>query len=257
MSLVAGGLGGHTKPNSHGDQQPYDELGRYAGPGEGAWSEKPQEETARGGSLLTTLLGRDGDDFLAGHSGGDVLDKRRAYRPANQGLDHRQPMDSTQREPLPELPDWPSGLELPDWPSKADLPGEPELQKDTSQASEGKPDRLDTKPGVDDSRLDRRITERYGDIRDVLKKYDEKAVITSTYESSEHKPQSLHYKNSAIDLRGNNMPKSKMKQIASALQERLGDDFDVLPEVKIVVNSHGKKEDHSHIHVEYDPKRVR
>ncbi|WP_415517805.1 MAG: tlde1 domain-containing protein [Desulfovibrio aminophilus] len=121
MSLVAGGLGGHTKPNSHGDQQPYDELGRYAGPGEGAWSEKPQEETARGGSLLTTLLGRDGDDFLAGHSGGDVLDKRRAYRPANQGLDHRQPMASTQREPLPELPDWPSGLELPDWPNEGNV----------------------------------------------------------------------------------------------------------------------------------------
>ncbi|MES9994474.1 hypothetical protein, partial [Desulfovibrio aminophilus] len=51
VSLVAGGLGGHTKPNSHGDQQPYDELGRYAGPGEGAWSEKPKEEKPRGGSL--------------------------------------------------------------------------------------------------------------------------------------------------------------------------------------------------------------
>ncbi|WP_449243353.1 tlde1 domain-containing protein, partial [Desulfovibrio sp.] len=50
------GLGGHTKPNSHGDQQPYDELGRYAGPGEGAWSEKPKEEKPRDGSLLSAFL---------------------------------------------------------------------------------------------------------------------------------------------------------------------------------------------------------
>ena len=85
MSLVAGGLGGHTKPNSHGDQQPYDELGRYAGPGEGAWSEKPKEEKPRDGSLLSA--------FLETPEGGEYRAKAR--------------LENT--------------LELPDWPNEGNV----------------------------------------------------------------------------------------------------------------------------------------
>ena len=99
MSLVAGGLGGHTKPNSHGDQQPYDELGRYAGPGEGAWSEKPQEGKPRGESLLSA--------FLETPEGGgrDVLDERLAYR--DQDKDESEYRGKARLENTLELPDWP------------------------------------------------------------------------------------------------------------------------------------------------------
>ncbi|MES9994508.1 M15 family metallopeptidase [Desulfovibrio aminophilus] len=101
MSLVAGGLGGHTKPNSHGDQQPYDELGRYAGPGEGAWSEKPKEETARGGSLPPPFGGlQKSQEALAFLETGE----------AGRG--------KARLENTPELPDWPSGLDVPGWPGE-------------------------------------------------------------------------------------------------------------------------------------------
>ncbi|MCM0755535.1 D-alanyl-D-alanine carboxypeptidase family protein [Desulfovibrio aminophilus] len=105
MSLVAGGLGGHTKPNSHGDQQPYDELGRYAGPGEGAWSEKPKEEKPRDGSLLSA--------FLETPEGGgrDVLDERFAY--GNQGKDESEYRGKANLEPEPQIAHQPVDMNYP------------------------------------------------------------------------------------------------------------------------------------------------
>ncbi|MES9996536.1 hypothetical protein [Desulfovibrio aminophilus] len=97
MSLVAGGLGGHTKPNSHGDQQPYDELGRYAGPGEGAWSEKPEGEKTRGGSLLSAFL----KTSEGGEAGGDILLDGGEFRAEAHWLDENPHSAKAQSGNLP------------------------------------------------------------------------------------------------------------------------------------------------------------
>ena len=241
MSLVAGGLGGHTKPNSHGDQQPYDELGRYAGPGEGAWSEKPKEEKTRSGSLLTTLLGRDGDDFLAGGAGRDVLSLDGEYRAEAQGPDESRYRAKARLDDL---------LELPDWPSRDDLPKTPHEPVGRIEPTQGNSPRsgIRVKDGVDDSRLEECITKHYSTIADIFKKNDSTAVITSTYESDDHKPSSLHYKNRAIDLRANDIDDEKANKISKEVSRALGPDYDVLFEKKSnrILN---------HIHIEYDPKK--
>ena len=260
MSLVAGGLGGHTKPNSHGDQQPYDELGRYAGPGEGAWSEKPKEEKSRGGSLLPPFGGlRNGQEalvFLETPEGGgrDVLNERLAY--GNQGKDESEYRGKARLENTLELPDWPGGLDVPGWPSKDDLPELPqkevpsptiEQENATISRSIDPRDMFPKAKRVRDANLDPRITNQYETIGRIFHENGAKVVISSANDSI-HSPNSLHYKNLAIDIRAKKYNRTIMLKIQNKLSKELGKDYDVLYE------EHPDDPDNNHIHIEYDPK---
>mgnify|MGYP000968877340 CR=1 FL=1 len=192
MSLVAGGLGGHTKPNSHGDQQPYDELGRYAGPGEGAWSEKPEGEQQYPSDRLT----------LAQND--SVQENKRT-----QG----------KRGPLHEPGDWPSGV---------DQQGRI-LGKDGTPYKLDPQDMFPKKPEVRDANLDPRITEQYEKIDRVFEKHHVGVLITSANDSA-HKPNSLHYKNRVIDIQGKGIDGKTMISIQDSLRKELGKDYDVLYE---------------------------
>ncbi|WP_211219525.1 hypothetical protein, partial [Desulfovibrio aminophilus] len=223
---------------------------------------KPKEETARGGSLLPPFGGlQNGQEalaFLETPEGGgrDVLNERLAYRPANQGLDHRQPRAETQREPLPELPDWPSGLELPDWPSKDDLPELPqkevpsptiEQENATISRSIDPRDMFPKAKRVRDANLDPRITNQYETIGRIFHENGAKVVISSANDSI-HSPNSLHYKNLAIDIRAKKYNRTIMLKIQNKLSKELGKDYDVLYE------EYPDDPDNNHIHIEYDPK---
>ncbi len=72
-------------------------------------------------------------------------------------------------------------------------------------------------------------------------------MITSTNDG-DHKPNSRHYSNEAIDLQGHDMDDDLMQQIANDLAKLLGKDYDVLAE--FFPQEHGR----NHIHIEYDPK---
>jgi hypothetical protein len=100
------------------------------------------------------------------------------------------------------------------------------------------PDML-IKLGVDISRLERPIRRALNVIDEVLREHGEEAVITSTYEG-DHSPGSLHYANLAVDIR---LPKNNPTGVALAIQQKLGEDYDVIVEM-------------THIHIEYDPKGV-
>ncbi|MBF0634541.1 MAG: hypothetical protein HQK85_07790 [Nitrospinae bacterium] len=91
------------------------------------------------------------------------------------------------------------------------------------------------------------------DILDIVaKKHNAPApVITSGNDSSDHKKDSLHYKDRAIDVRGNNVSVEKMKEMAKELKKELGPDYDVIPE--IFPDDPGD----NHIHIELDPKEAR
>ena len=70
-------------------------------------------------------------------------------------------------------------------------------------------------------------------------------IITSGNDSQVHVRNSFHYRNQAIDLRGNNIPQWKLQTLAQKLQERLGKIFRILPE--FYPRSPGR----NHIHIEY------
>jgi len=93
------------------------------------------------------------------------------------------------------------------------------------------------KAGVDISRINRKIRKALPKIQNVLERYDEELIITSTYEGT-HRDGSLHYGNDAIDIRE---PEKKKELFLSQLKAILGSDFDVILES-------------DHIHIEYDPK---
>lgn len=71
-------------------------------------------------------------------------------------------------------------------------------------------------------------------------------VITSGNDSK-HMKGSLHFKDRALDFRGNNIKVSVGKQLEKAVAARLGKDYDVIFETFI-------NPANNHLHVEYDPK---
>lgn len=94
------------------------------------------------------------------------------------------------------------------------------------------------KMGVDISRLAGPLRRKLAGIDEIFALIiGREAVVTSTYDG-DHRPNSLHYSNEAIDLR---LPAKAGGEVVIKLREYLGQNYDVIPEV-------------SHIHVEYDPK---
>jgi hypothetical protein len=71
-------------------------------------------------------------------------------------------------------------------------------------------------------------------------------VITSGNDSR-HMPGSLHFKNQALDFRGNNVKVSVGRTLGAAVGAKLGRDYDVVFEVF-------ENPTNNHLHVEFDPK---
>uniref|UniRef100_UPI00146D1F8A hypothetical protein n=1 Tax=Desulfovibrio aminophilus TaxID=81425 RepID=UPI00146D1F8A len=189
---------------------PYDELGRYAGPGEGAWSEKSGEEK------YEDLSGR----LVLTQSGPGQQNRRTLEKGAH----------------LPELHDWPSGI---------DQHGRI-LCKDGTLCKTDPRDMFPKTENVRDKNLDPRITSQYETIGRIFKEHGAEVVITSANDSK-HMQNSLHYKNLAVDIRGKKDTHETMNAIRKSLQDALGPDYDVLYETY-------KNKDLNHIHIEYDPK---
>jgi len=93
------------------------------------------------------------------------------------------------------------------------------------------------KSGVDISRLNRGIRRALRSISDIFDREGQEVVITSTYEGN-HRADSLHYANDAVDIR---LPSLKISNLALSLRTHLGSNYDIVFE-------------HDHIHIEYDPK---
>lgn len=140
-------------------------------------------------------------------------------------------------------------------PSTVDTTRESRIQSmqqlidDLKHLREGEqPARLSKKDdSVLDADLSTKITMQNKTIKETYEKYGYEPVVTSANDYPDHKTDSKHYSNEAIDIRGNNMSVATMRAVAKELGEKLGDDYDVLAEVFNV-------KDYNHIHIEYDPK---
>lgn len=75
-------------------------------------------------------------------------------------------------------------------------------------------------------------------------------VITAG-SNGEHHKNSLHYKDLALDYRGNNIDDAKARAMRDLVDKRLGHGYDVLFE-----QQKGKPQN-DHFHLEYDPPKVR
>lgn len=100
------------------------------------------------------------------------------------------------------------------------------------------------KLGVDISRLKRPIRRTLKDIDEYyLLNWSQEAIITSTYEGN-HRQDSLHYADLAIDIRSPMFTNRKDNiDFINDLKKILGNDYDVLLDTT-----------KRHIHIEYDPK---
>lgn len=75
---------------------------------------------------------------------------------------------------------------------------------------------------------------------DVFREFGFDCIVTAGIDGS-HSRGSIHYKGLAVDLRTRHVPAAEHQKVVGKLQERLGDDFDVVLEG-------------DHVHLEYDPK---
>ena len=75
--------------------------------------------------------------------------------------------------------------------------------------------------------------------RSAYAKHGKDVVITSGIDGT-HRPNSLHYKGLALDLRTNHLTDGQRVEIMNDLRSLLGDDYDVVFEG-------------DHFHLEYDP----
>lgn len=125
-----------------------------------------------------------------------------------------------------------------------------EKKSDQSQISDDNlPPGIDKKSSADIKYLRPEIRATFPVIIDVFKAFGlPKPLITSGRDSDLHKKTSLHYKNLAIDIRGNYMPDKLMKEVAKEIQNRLGNKYDVVPEFF-------ENPIRDHIHIEYHPKQ--
>jgi len=98
------------------------------------------------------------------------------------------------------------------------------------------------KSGVDVRELQPKIWTAVYVYESLLNKLKRKTWITSGTEGK-HSPSSFHYIGLACDLRIKNIPKDKVQAVFNEFKALLGDIYDV------VLHK-------THIHVEYDPRRM-
>ena len=80
----------------------------------------------------------------------------------------------------------------------------------------------------------------------IFDKVNRQCVITSAADGN-HKPDSFHYKNLALDLRSRDLPNEQVKlDVLLSLRDALGENYDV------ILESLGKPGEHYHL--EFDPK---
>jgi hypothetical protein len=105
---------------------------------------------------------------------------------------------------------------------------------------------LSQKPGVHIENLVPELTQVFPKILEVFQEHHAPdPMITSGNDSLAHARNSFHYRNRAIDLRGNNLSRWKLQQLAQNLQERLGKIFRVHAEI------FPRSPARNHIHIEY------
>lgn len=73
--------------------------------------------------------------------------------------------------------------------------------------------------------------------------YIGKTMVITSAADGKHRPDSLHYKNRALDIRTKHLTKGEIEKLLDFLKKKLGQDYDVILE-------------ETHIHIEYDPKQV-
>lgn len=97
--------------------------------------------------------------------------------------------------------------------------------------------------GVYYNRLHKKIRKALLIIGAIYKRNGEEfCLVTSTNESSEHRADSFHYQNKAIDIKHPVFNPDKTNTILRELINELGSDYDVVKHI-------------SHYHIEYDPKK--
>lgn len=71
-------------------------------------------------------------------------------------------------------------------------------------------------------------------------------IVVTELTGGKHKPNSLHYKGQAADIRTHHLSEKRRNLFNNALKDALGADYDVIIEFP------GKPEEH--MHLEFDPK---
>ncbi len=104
-----------------------------------------------------------------------------------------------------------------------------------------------TKSSADISYLSESMVSTLDDIVASWQSQTNKTPVITSGNDGRHMLGSLHYQNQALDLRANNLSDAMSQQIATDLQRRLGDDYDV------VFERFSNNPSNDHIHVEYDP----
>lgn len=108
------------------------------------------------------------------------------------------------------------------------------------------PEGIGLKSGAVIHSLHPKMAETFTHIEAVWKQLTEvKPVITSGNDSIHH-PNSKHYQNLALDLRGKNVSAVKLREIGKALQKSLGEDYLVFAEV------FPENPGNNHIHIQYN-----
>ena len=116
------------------------------------------------------------------------------------------------------------------------------------------------KPDAKIEDIDIRVQNIFDDIIDIWKKYFDGKItpVITSGNDSKHSKNSLHYKNLAIDVRGNNLDPDKGRnyimgrRMRQDIAIRLGPDFDVLYEEYPHPRSSADFFN-THFHIEYDP----
>ena len=100
---------------------------------------------------------------------------------------------------------------------------------------------LSIKPGVDVAGISNEMVLATQICHSIYAEYQIPCVLTEAKSRGGHKRGSLHYVGQAVDIRTRNVPVEKRPDITVALQEALGEQYDVILEK-------------DHIHVEFQPK---
>lgn len=95
------------------------------------------------------------------------------------------------------------------------------------------------------------MTRIYPDVAESWRRHGgPRPVITSGNDGQEHRRDSRHYTNQALDFRGNNVDRERAARIRGELETRLGPDYDVL------YQTYPKNRRRNHFHIEHHPKAL-
>jgi len=120
------------------------------------------------------------------------------------------------------------------------------IQAALAQNSNSLLEGLKKKEGAEIDHLVSEIKAIFPVIISLWKKHNALPPVITSGNDSQHKKNSKHYSNRAIDLRGNNVSDEILRSIAKELQEELGKKYFVQAEL------FPKNSANDHIHVQYN-----